>query len=122
MLGSGYRIGVSAAQAAPPPASPSAAAAPVIMNERLPSIIAVASLLYACGPRSIETGCQRLRPLVASTEELPPAPQRRLLLVTHTSPQGQPPLARRRVRVAPGGAGRKVRVNVLLCCRCCQAP
>src|SRR6266705_3958208 len=70
MLGSGYRIGVSAAQAEPPPASPSAAAAPVIMNERLPSIIAVASLLYACGPRSIETGCQRLRPLVASTEGL----------------------------------------------------
>src|SRR5438132_14083311 len=44
------------------------------------------------------------------------------LPVAHTSPQGQPPLARRRARVALGGVGRKVRVNFLPCCCCCQAP
>jgi len=45
------------------------------------------------GSRSIETGCQRLNPLVASTEGLTPEPQLRRLPVTQTSPQGQPALA-----------------------------
>jgi hypothetical protein len=44
MLGSGERIGVSAAQAAPLPDPTSAEAALAIMHKRLPSIIAVSSV------------------------------------------------------------------------------
>src|ERR1700704_3433041 len=78
--------------------------------------------LYACGPRAIATGGQRVRPLVARTEVLPPTPPRRRLPVTHTSPPGQPPLARRRARGVPEGAGSNVHVNFLRWCRGCQGP
>src|SRR6266545_2966778 len=64
-------------------------------------------LFYEFGPRSIETGCQRLSLLVASPKGSTPEPQLRRLPVTQTSPQGQPPLAHRRARDSSRGCGEK---------------